>query len=122
MVELRRALRTVGLLLVAASLTLSGCRGVGHFASDTYTWGSRTMVPNPVSVGPFFAGLGVGFVAGLPLCLISWPLTLLFYPGGEDEFSLSAALAPSMILGTLTGATLAAPLYPIGLPLVPQEP
>lgn len=122
MVELRRALRAVGLLLVAASLTLSGCRAVGHFANDAYTWGSRTMVPNPVAVGPFFAGLGVGFVAGLPLCLLSWPLSLLLYPAGEDEFSLSAALAPSMILGTLTGTGLAAPLYPIGLPFVPQEP
>lgn len=108
-------------LFVCLLLVLSGCRATGRLSDAAYSWGAATFAPNPISVLPFFGGLGIGFVAALPLCLISWPLSLILYPADEEEFFLSAALSPSVLLGSLTGTALAAPLYPLGLPFEPEE-
>lgn len=120
----RRARAAFGVALaLALAVAPGGCRATGVAAADFFAWGSSAFAPNPVASVPFHGGLAIGFVAGLPLCLISWPLAALLYPeGDEGEFYRSAALAPSLFLGTFVGTVLAAPLSPLGLPFVPDEP
>lgn len=81
--------------------------------------GARTFVPNPVAGPPWGLGLGLGFVAGLPLVLLGAPLALVF---ADDGDGVAAALAPSMALGAGVGALLALPVWPLGLPFVPDPP
>jgi hypothetical protein len=116
--------RLVGRLLLVGCLSLGpGCRGLGVATSDAYGWGNRTFAPNPVAQVPYAVGFGLGFVAGLPLCLLSWPLTVLFYPDEDGgEFSLSASTAPSQLLGTGLGTLLGVPFYPLGIPWLPPDP
>lgn len=103
-------------------MALPGCRSVGEVADRIYDGAVATFVPNPVAAWGFFAGYGVGFVAGAPFMLFSWPLTLLFYPDDEDAFKQQAILAPSLTVGALIGSIVAVPLYPFGWPFTPDEP
>jgi len=122
-VSTRRRGRLAVHLLLAAAVTASGCRSTGVQVADFLAWGSRSFAPNPVATGPFHAGMAVGFVVALPLCLISWPLAALLYPDeDEDEYFLSSALAPSLLVGTLVGTLAAAPVAPLGFPFLPDEP
>ncbi len=110
-------------LALAALVALSGCRSTGSAAHDFLRWGSATFAPNPVANVPFHAGLAVGFVAGLPFALITWPLSAAFYPEEDErEFYLSSVFAPGIFLGTFLGTVLASPLSPLGLPWVPEAP
>ena len=100
-----------------------GCRALGVAGADSYAWSNRVFTENPVSVIPFFTGLVLGAVAGLPLAVISGPLALLGYPREDrDEYFLSSAFLPSLGLGTFLGTILAAPFYPFGLPFLPDDP
>ena len=118
-----RARRRALALTLAVVLALGGCRASGQLAADYYAWSAGTFVGNPASVVPFFGGLAVGFVVGLPLCLISWPLTALFYPPeDEDEYYVSSALFPAVLIGTSVGTVLGAVFYPFGHPFMPDDP
>jgi hypothetical protein len=99
-----------------------GCTSVGRGARRGYEWSGETFVENPVSLGPYFLGLGVGALVAAPLCLISWPLTELSYPesGSEDDRGFAAA-APSAWLATGLGTMLGAVFYPLGLPFSDSE-
>lgn len=99
-----------------------GCRALGVGASYAYDWGSSVFAANPVSVGFYYAGLGLGFVATAPLLLFTWPLTALCYPSGEDAFYGYAVTAPGHYLGVVLSTVMAAPFYPFGWPLMPDEP
>ncbi len=96
---------------------------MGQLGWDGYAWSNEAFVPNPVAEVPFFTGLVLGAIAGLPLCVISGPLALVAYPSQDgDEFFLSSALLPSLTLGTLVGTLLASPFYPFGVPFLPDDP
>lgn len=95
---------------------------MGELADGMYDGAVATFAPNPVAAWGFFFGYGVGFVAGVPFLLFSWPLTLLFYPDDEDAFRQQAILSPSLGLGVVTGSIVAAPLVPFGLPFTPDDP
>lgn len=115
----RRGALALGCWLVVAS----GCQGAGQWSSDLYVGSSAVFTSNPASVVTYFTGLGLGFAAGLPLCLISWPLALWSHGGVDDEryFGLSA-ISPALTLGSLTGSVLSLPTYPLGWPFTPDEP
>ena len=114
-------MRAAPALLLALTLS-AGCRGTGQLADGAYEAAATCFAPNPTGAWGFFSGFGLGFVVGLPLCLVSWPLTLAFYPAEEDAFRQAAALSPALLLGTGLGAVLALPLVPFGLPFTPDEP
>jgi hypothetical protein len=95
---------------------------VGQAADGGYEATAACFAPNPVAAWGFFGGFGLGFVVGLPLCLISWPLTALAYPADEDAFRGAASVSPALGLGALTGTLLALPLFPFGIPFTPDEP
>lgn len=114
----RRAALALGLALALGP----GCRAVGRATDRAFEGASACFAPNPVGAWGFFGGFGLGFVVGLPLCLISWPLTALTYPSNEDAFRSAAELSPAFGLGTLVGSVLAVPLVPFGLPFTPDEP
>lgn len=112
---------------MALGLTLAlalgpGCRTMGRVTDGAFESASACFAPNPLGAWGFFGGFGLGFVVGLPLCLLSWPVTALTYPSDEDAFRSAAALSPAFGLGTFTGALLALPLYPFGWPFQPDEP
>lgn len=115
----RRSATACAALLLCA---LPGCRALGVGASHCYDWGSATFSANPVSVGFYYGGLGLAFVATSPLLLLSWPLTAALYPADDEAFYAYAATAPAHYLGVVLGTALAAPLYPFGWPLMPDEP
>lgn len=117
----RSRVRLAPTLLLALALC-GGCRSTGQLADGAYEAAARCFAPNPTGAWGFFSGFGLGFVLGLPLCLVSWPLTLALYPAEEDAFEQAAALSPSLLLGTGLGALLALPLVPFGLPFTPDEP
>ena len=99
-----------------------GCRSTAEFAYDGYSATSSAFTPNPVAMPAFFLGLAVGFLAALPLCLFSWPLSLLSYPDEDGgEFFISASLAPAIGLGSVIGSVVAAPFYLFGYPFVPDD-
>ena len=100
-----------------------GCHSMGSLGYDSYAWGNQTFAPNPVAEIPFFTGMVLGIIAGLPLCILSAPMALIGYPSEDgDEFFISSALFPSVTLGSLVGTVLAAPFYPFGIPLLPDDP
>ncbi len=110
------------ILAVVVAIAPVGCRTLGRIASDGYSWSSATFTPNPTATVSYHAGLVVGFIAALPLCLISWPLATWLYPEEEKEFYLSAILFPSLLTGTVVGSIVGAVFYPFGWPFVPDEP
>jgi hypothetical protein len=112
---LRRPSR-VATLLLAASLTLGGCRATGRAANSYFDWAGRTFTTNPVSVAPFFVGFVVFFTAFLPLDLFSAIAAGVGWPEGQGEDFQSCALAPSVFMGTTGGVILGAPFFPFGLP------
>ncbi len=100
-----------------------GCRALGKAGAESYAWGNEVFTGNPISVVPFFTGLALGAIAGLPLAIISGPLTLIAYPREDrEEYFYSSAFLPSLSLGTFFGTVLATPFYPLGLPFVPDDP
>lgn len=113
--------RTAALLVAGAVVAGPGCRATGETVDGLFTGASAAFTPNPVSVWAFYGGLGLGFLAGAPLLLVSWPLAAV---GGDpdDPFHGDAVLAPALGLGVAAGALLGAPLYPFGWPWVPDEP
>jgi hypothetical protein len=114
--------RRLALILSLAIVLAPGCRSTAELVYGGYTCTSSAFTPNPVAMPAYFVGLVVGFIAGLPLCLLSWPASLLGYPREDgDEFFITSSLAPSVSLGSLVGTILAAPFYPFGYPFVPDE-
>lgn len=111
--------RLLGLALVVVVGLGPGCRAVARGVGGLYDGAADVFAPNPATIWPFFGGLGLGFVAGLPLCLLTWPCAAL--AAHEDDVPL-VALAPAVALGTFVGALLAAPLWPLGAGLEPDEP
>ena len=107
-------------LALALGLACASCHSSARFANNSYTWTSATFSPNPVASIPYYVGLVSGFVAGLPLCVLSWPLSLVLYPD-HGEFMISASLGPSMVTGAFVGTVLGAPFYPFGIPWLPDE-
>lgn len=119
----RRKGRPIALLIALVLALAPGCRALGEAGADGYSWGNRVFTSNPISVVPFFTGLVLGAVAGLPLALFSAPLTLVAYPSEDrEEYFYSAAFISSLGLGTFLGTVLAAPFYPFGLPFLPDDP
>jgi hypothetical protein len=117
-----RRRRQLALVLAVALVVAPGCRSTAELAYDSYSATSSAFTPNPVSMPAYFLGLAVGFVAALPLCLISWPLALLSYPEEDGgEFFISASLAPAIGLGSFVGTIVGAPFYPFGYPFVPDD-
>jgi hypothetical protein len=111
----RRAVAALALVVGLAP----GCRTVARGAGGFYDVAADVFAPNPATIWPFFGGLGLGFVAGLPLCLLTWPCALV--AAHEDDLAL-ASLAPAVALGTFVGGLLAAPLWPFGVAFEPDEP
>ena len=96
---------------------------MGQLGWDGYAWTNEAFAPNPVAEIPFFAGVVLGAIAALPLCIISGPLALIAYPNEDgDEFLISSALLPSLTVGTFVGTLLATPFYPFGIPFLPDDP
>jgi hypothetical protein len=91
-------------------------------ASWVHDWGSATFAANPVSVGFYYAGLGLGFVAASPLILLAWPLAALTYPDTEEAFYAYAITAPGHYVGVVLATAMATPFYPFGWPWMPDEP
>lgn len=113
----------MALLLVLTLALGPGCRSLGQLGWDGYSWSNEAFAPNPVAEVPFFAGVVLGVIVGLPLCILSGPLAVFAYPREDgDEFFLSAALLPSLTLGTFFGTALATPFYPFGIPFLPEDP
>jgi hypothetical protein len=110
-------------LTLSACLVLApGCRGTASLVYDGYAWSNEVFTPNPVSMPAYFGGLALGFIAGLPLCLFTWPAAAIGYPEEDGrEFYISAALAPAISLGTWVGTLLGAPFYLFGAPFVPDD-
>ena len=118
----RRSRRPLVYVVAAALVLAPGCRSLGQLAYDGYAGASSAFTPNPVSMPAYFTGLAIGFLAGLPLCLLSWPLTLVAYPREDGgEYFISSALTPAIGLGTLLGSVLATPFYPFGALCVPGD-
>lgn len=122
---MRRAPRAVQALAPALALALAaapGCRAVGRDAQAFYEASAGAFIRNPATFVPFHLGLGVGFVVGAPLLLVSWPLAALFGPSFDGGYAIAARLAPSLALGTLVGDLLSLPFWPFGLPFEPDSP
>jgi hypothetical protein len=112
------------LLLVTAILVATpGCVATGKTAYGYFNWAGTTFTENPVSMVPFTIGLVVFFIAGLPLCLFSWPASLIAYPKAEKsadpEPYYACCAAPSFFLGTTGGILLGGIFYPFGIPFTP---
>ncbi|RMG13886.1 MAG: hypothetical protein D6731_11280 [Planctomycetota bacterium] len=108
--------------MLLAGLT-PGCRGVGVLANHAYSATTAFFLPNPIAQIPYMAGFALGYAAALPFTLVAWPLSALLYPQEDGgEFYLSAATAPSILLGAGVGALVALPFVPPGMPFVPPGP
>ena len=71
---------------------------------------------------PYWTGFVLFAVVGLPLDLLTWPATALFYPDAKPdlsrEFYWFSALGPSVFLGVGGGSVLGGILYPFGIPFM----
>lgn len=115
-------MRRLGLVLAVALALAPGCRALGRGAQRGYEGSAWLFTPNPVAIGPFYGGLGLGLLAGAPLLLLSWPLAALVGPPFEAQHGLAARIAPALALGVVTGTLLALPFWPFGLPFEPDAP
>lgn len=106
--------------LVVGLVVTPGCRALGGGAQTLYEGSAGAFTPNPAAIVPFYAGFGLGFLAGAPLLLLSWPLAALAGPRDDGRYGVAARLAPALALGALTGDVLAAPFWPFGLPFEPE--
>lgn len=112
--------QATGAALCLWLLLAPGCRAVGRGAQVFYEASATLFTPNPAAVVPFYAGFGLGFLAGAPLVLVSWPLAALTGPRDDGAYGLAARLAPALAVGATVGDLLAAPFWPFGLPFEPE--
>ena len=62
---------------------------------------------------PRQAGSDLGLVAGLPISIVAWPITIpiaMQYPA-EDDTTYQILFAPSVALAVVLGTTMALPTY-----------
>jgi hypothetical protein len=121
-----RKLRLLALLLVLVLLVApQGCVSVGRASFAAYQWGGETFMANPVSLIPYWVGFVAFGLVGVPLWLVSWPATAIFFPGEKEEpsreFFWFSALSPSIFLGTGGGTILGGIFYPFGIPFMSDK-
>lgn len=113
------------LLLIVVLVFVPGCVSFGRASWNAFDWAGSVFPPNPVSIGPYWVGFVLFAIVGLPLDLISWPATALFFPDEKDEpsreFYWFSALGPSVFLGVGGGTLLGAIFYPFGLPFMGEK-
>lgn len=112
-------------LVLAVLVAMPGCVATGKTAYSYFNWAGETFTANPVSMVPFTLGLVVFFIAGLPLCIISWPISAIAYPTAEKKADpepyYAACAAPAFFLGTSGGVLLGSIFYPFGIPFLPDK-
>jgi hypothetical protein len=118
----RRRRRFSIVLALALTLASPGCVGWGRASFKTYDWSFSTFQANPVAQWPFYVSFFLFAVAGVPLDLVSWPATALFFPKEDraltaDYYWFSAA-GPSVFLGAGGGTILGGIFYVFGLPFM----
>ncbi len=117
-----RSAKVLLVLLVLVLVFVPGCVTLGRASYASYDWAGSVFPPNPASLVPFWIGFVLFGVVGLPLDLITWPFTALFFPDDKEEpsreFYWFSALAPTIFLGVGGGTLLGAIFYPFGLPFM----
>lgn len=114
--------RLVETALLLALLQPAGCASWGRASYKTYDTCGAWFADNPVAWIPYWVGFALLGIAVSPLDLISWPLTIAFFPGEEQEpsreFYAFSAIGPSIFVGAGGGALLGAIFYPFGMPFM----
>jgi len=112
-------------LLIVVLVFLPACVPWGRASWDSFDWAGSVFPPNPVSVVPYWVGFVLFAIVGVPLDLLSWPATVLFFPDEKDEpsreFYWFSAFGPSVLLGVGGGTVLGAVFYPFGLPFMSEK-
>ncbi len=113
------------LLLIVVLIFAPGCVAWGRASWDAFDWAGSVFPPNPASIVPYWVGFALFGLIGVPLDLISWPLTALFFPDEKDEpsreFYWFSALGPTVFLGVGGGTLLGGIFYPFGLPFMGDD-
>jgi hypothetical protein len=119
------AKKALVVLLILVLIFVPGCVAWGRASWNAFDWAGAVFPPNPASVVPYWVGFVLFAIVGLPLDLVSWPATALFFPDEKEqpsrEFYWFSALGPSVFLGVGGGTILGGIFYPFGLPFMGPE-
>ena len=121
--------RRAAALALALGLALAsvppGCVSVGRASWKAYSTTGEWFADNPAAWIPYWIGFGIFGIVCSPLDLISWPLTLIFFPDEKEEpsreFYLFSAISPTILGGSGGGTLLGAIFYPFGMPFMKSE-